>query len=200
MVLERMWYCRVNMSETPTPPQEFNNEHDERDTFFQDAARIAKKHPVATTALAGSIIATAIAGPPIEKGIREANINANSANISQVSEKEHKAFVDALNAQYTEDSVITNITITQGQGLESAALDAVVAESGMKSETQLRPLIISSIKNSAEYYTKDRIIQPGDQFTLVENGVNVLIVEPDQIILPEISELPTPVIESESNQ
>ncbi|MES2630406.1 MAG: hypothetical protein V4611_00400 [Patescibacteria group bacterium] len=185
------------MSETPKLPEE--------STFFQKAAKFVQEHPVATIALAG----TAIVGPPVgrvvSEGIQNANNEANTVMVSQQSEAEHEAFIDALNARYPEDSAITRITIAEGQGLASAALDAIVVESGLKSETQLKPLIISSIKNSAEYYTDTAIVQPGEEFVVVEDeskpvGSNWLLVKPDQIVYPNVTEIPTPIIESTENQ
>lgn len=181
------------MSEIPTPPQESTPTKDEHKIFFERAAKFVDEHPIASLAIAGSLVTGAGAAIETVKDINQAN---EAAIIVEQNQREHEAFIDSLNARYPADAVFTSIKIADGQGLESAALDAVTAEVGVKSYSQLRPLIISSIQDSAEYRTEDHIVQPGEEYAIVENGQHMLIVNPDQIIHTNVTELPTPIIDS----
>ncbi len=135
----------------------------------------------------------------------------NTAGVKELAHdlanKPIEYIIDATNAQYSSNDLIGEFTIKDG-GLEAPALDVIHGYLGDSVYDNNYPLFYDTLLTSAKIQAKQAIPQPGDVYSVVakdidpekNDGLEYLVVKPTQILHENITDIPTPIIESSSNQ
>lgn len=183
MLFEKMWYCKVNMSEKQKDSE-----------FIKKAAASA----------AGFAL---LAGGTWAAGSIEQNNKINAIQAEQYSNsvEEIEAYKEsikaAVDATYDSSAYIDTIKVEEDDiSLGTLAENKLKTVYGEDIYNRIADRLYSPLFDSAALHNP----QPGNSFALVnvdlnpeaQDGQEVIVVEPTHVIHSNVTEIPSPIIES----